>query len=127
MDDLHIEPIDSWERQPDSDNAVNDAFLIKETHVTPLIRSIVNIGRRHENDVVIDDPRVSRSHAQLRLINGQYILFDLNSTGGTFVNGRRIDHIIVYSGDVISFAGVDFVFKVSGTQPRPDLKETDRF
>jgi len=39
---------------------------------------------------VLDDRRVSRRHAEVRLRLGRYTLYDLQSTNGTFVNGRRI-------------------------------------
>ena len=88
-----------------------NAFLILGgTKIVPLDRPAINIGRRLDNQVVIDDPRVSRNHAQLRIAKGHYVLFDLNSTGGTYVNGRRIVQSILSPGDVISLAGVTLIF-----------------
>ncbi len=88
-----------------------NAFLIIEgVKVFPLSVPVVNIGRRMDNQLVIDDPRVSRTHAQLRAINGRFVLFDLNSTGGTFVNGQRASQTVLYAGDVISLAGVALIF-----------------
>lgn len=88
-----------------------NAFLIVEgVKVFPLHETVINIGRRLENQLVIDDPRVSRSHAQLRAIKGRFVLFDLNSTGGTFVNGQRTSQTVLYPGDVISLAGVALIF-----------------
>jgi pSer/pThr/pTyr-binding forkhead associated (FHA) protein len=116
------------EEEPDEEAASripDDAFLIVDgVKVIPLTQPLVRIGRRVENNVVLDDPRVSRSHAELRAINGRYILFDLNSTGGTFVNGVRITQVVVYPGDVISLAGVHLVYGQKNPPPRPDLKET---
>jgi hypothetical protein len=88
-----------------------NAFLIQDgTKIIPLNRSVINIGRRLGNHVVIDDPRVSRSHAQLRIVKGRFVLFDLDSTGGTFVNGERASQTVLYPGDVISLAGVSLIF-----------------
>ena len=102
-----------------------DAFIIVDgIKVIPLNQPLIRIGRRVENNLVLDDPRVSRSHAELRAINGRYVLFDLNSTGGTFVNGVRITQTVVYPGDVISLAGVNLVYGQKNPPPRPDLKET---
>jgi pSer/pThr/pTyr-binding forkhead associated (FHA) protein len=51
----------------------------------------VRIGRAQQiNDVVIPDPRVSGTHAEIYAQNGGYAIRDLGSTNGTFVNGRRI-------------------------------------
>ncbi|MDO9348164.1 MAG: DUF3662 domain-containing protein, partial [Anaerolineales bacterium] len=88
-----------------------NAFLIVQgTRIFPLTRSVINVGRRLDNHVVIDDPRISRNHAQLRAVKGRYMLFDLNSTGGTYVNNQWMNQSILYPGDVISLAGVMLIF-----------------
>jgi len=103
----------------------HNAFLILDGRkVLPLTETVVNIGRRLENNIVLDDPRISRTHSQLRAIKGRYVIFDLNSTGGTFVNGQRIQQTVLYPGDVISLAGVTLVFGQDNPPPRPDLRET---
>src|ERR671924_2415152 len=103
-----------------------NAFLISvesgKTH--PLDKGLINIGRRLENQLVIDDARVSRNHAQLRAVKGRYVLFDLNSTGGTFVNGQRTSQTVLYPGDVISLAGVALIFGQDNPPPGPDLSGT---
>jgi pSer/pThr/pTyr-binding forkhead associated (FHA) protein len=87
------------------------AFLLVEgKHVYSLTEPVVNIGRRVDNHLVIDDKRVSRLHAQLRLINENYVIFDLDSTSGTFVNNNLVQQHTLESGDVISLAGVQLVF-----------------
>ena len=103
-----------------------NAFLIVDgVKVFPLKQSVINIGRRLENQLVIDDPRISRNHAQLRAIKGRFVIFDLNSTGGTFVNGQRTSQSVMYPGDVISLAGVPLVYGQDNPPPRPDLAETN--
>jgi pSer/pThr/pTyr-binding forkhead associated (FHA) protein len=109
----------------EGENIPENAFLIIEgVKVHPLNQPVVNIGRRLENQLVIDDPRVSRNHAQLRAIKGRFVLFDLNSTGGTFVNGQRTSQTVLYPGDVISLAGVALIFGQDNPPPRPDLANT---
>jgi pSer/pThr/pTyr-binding forkhead associated (FHA) protein len=113
------------EEPQEGDNIPENAFLIIEgVRVHSLNESVVNIGRRLENQLVIDDPRVSRNHAQLRAIKGRFVLFDLNSTGGTFVNGQRTSQTVLYPGDVISLAGVALIFGQDNPPPRPDLGNT---
>jgi pSer/pThr/pTyr-binding forkhead associated (FHA) protein len=103
--DMEVEAAESGPALPDN------AFLIVDgTEVFALTQSVVNIGRRSDNQLVIDDVRVSRVHAQLRAIKGRYVIFDLDSTGGTFVNDQRIVQSILFPGDVISLAGVPIVF-----------------
>ena len=126
MGNLQYETDDLQPKSGDDVNTIpEDAFVIIDgTRVIPLNQAVVNIGRRIENTLVVDDPRVSRTHAQLRAINGRYIIFDLNSTGGTFVNGERVKQSILYPGDVISLAGADLIYGQKNPPPRPDLKET---
>ncbi len=88
-----------------------EAFLIVAgEQVFPLTQPVINIGRSTANHLVIADGRVSRQHAQLRSIGGRYILFDLEATGGTFVNGQRVAQTMLFPGDVISLAGVEIIF-----------------
>lgn len=53
-------------------------------------KDIVKIGKHPDNDIKIDDPKVSRFHAEIRKKNDEYMLIDLNSTNGTFLNGNKI-------------------------------------
>ncbi len=102
-----------------------NAFLIVEgVRTFQLSQAVVNIGRRLDNTLVVDDPRVSRNHAQLRAIKGRYVLFDLNSTGGTFVTGQRANQTVLYAGDVISLAGVSLIFGQDSPVSKRDISET---
>lgn len=102
----------------------SNAFLIVDgNQVFPLDRTVINIGRRADNHLVLADPRVSRAHAQIRAIRGQYVLFDLNSTGGTMVNGRRVNQYTLKPGDVISLSGVPLIY---GEDSPPDNNATTR-
>lgn len=103
--ELEVEASDAGASTPPN------AFLIVDgVQTIPLTRPVVNIGRRPDNHLVIADPRISRIHAQLRAVRGRFMLFDLESTGGTFVNGQPVHHIFLQPGDVISLAGVPLVY-----------------
>jgi len=99
-------------------------LIISGVKVFPLGSPVINIGRRLDNALVIDDPRVSRNHAQLRAEGGRFVVYDLNSTGGTFVNGKRVTQCVLYPGDVISLAGVPIIFGQDNPPPRPDMAIT---
>ena len=125
MEDTQNTPTDSEEDTVEDNAMPENAFLIIEgVKVFPLRTPVVNIGRRLDNTLVIDDPRVSRNHAQLRAIKGRYVIFDLNSTGGTFINGQRASQSVLYPGDVVSLAGVALIFGQDNPPPRPDLATT---
>jgi FHA domain/Protein of unknown function (DUF3662) len=51
----------------------------------------VTLGRSRQCDVVLEDPNVSRQHAEIRPRGGSWVLTDLGSTNGSSINGRRID------------------------------------
>jgi hypothetical protein len=95
----------------------DQAFLIVNGNTIPLSLPVINIGRRQDNQLVLDDPRVSRTHAQLRAAKGHYILFDLNSTGGSYVNGMRVAHHLLNPGDVISLAGYPLIYGEENASP----------
>jgi len=76
----------------------------------PLNQAVTSIGRSHDNTIVIDDPRISRHHLEIRVIQESFMVFDLHSSGGTYVNGKRITQGLLYPGDLISLAGVNLVF-----------------
>ena len=125
MEDTNNMQIETGDNNIDNNAIPENAFLIIEgVKVFPLKTPVINIGRRLDNTLVIDDPRVSRNHAQLRAIKGRYVLFDLNSTGGTFVNGQRTNQSVLYPGDVISLAGMALIFGQDNPPPRPDLAGT---
>ncbi len=94
-------------KQEDASHAF---LIINGTQVYPLDGSVINLGRSPENTIILDDPRVSRQHAQLRYLGGRYVIFDLNSTGGTFVNQQPVTQSSLFPGDVISLAGVPIIF-----------------
>ncbi len=119
-------PEDAQAKNEDDTTTIpEEAFLVIDgVKVYPLTEPIISIGRRLGNTLVIDDNRVSRLHAQLRAINSRYVLFDLESSGGTYLNGRKVNQAVVYPGDVISLAGVDLIYGQKNPPPRPDLKQT---
>ncbi len=91
----------------------------------PISGAVVTIGRNLNSDIILDNKQVSRRHAQLRRRYGQYILYDLGSTGGTRVNGKPVHEAVLESGQILEFAGVKLRFEqmaVPGT-PSPNLTQ----
>jgi Protein of unknown function (DUF3662)/FHA domain len=72
-------------------------------------RSVV-LGRSRECDVRVDDPNVSRRHAELRQEGATYWLVDLDSTNGTELNGKRVSRAKLADGDRITLGSTEIVF-----------------
>jgi pSer/pThr/pTyr-binding forkhead associated (FHA) protein len=62
----------------------------------------VSIGREEDNDIQLNDDRISRFHAKLQDDQGNVILTDLDSTNGTRVNGHPVQMHVLRTGDVLS-------------------------
>ena len=79
----------------------------------------LTIGRDSANEIVINDAEVSRRHARLTFQGGKYVLEDLGSTNGTFVNGQRLaGPRVLKPGEVVSFGEqIVLVFEVTHLDP----------
>ncbi|MFZ0546145.1 MAG: DUF3662 and FHA domain-containing protein [Candidatus Promineifilaceae bacterium] len=88
-----------------------DAYLIIDgkRHIA-LNQPLVTIGRRIDNDIVIDVPAISRRHAQIRWRYGRFVVYDLGSRGGTKVNGERVTESVLHNGDVIALSDVPLIY-----------------
>jgi pSer/pThr/pTyr-binding forkhead associated (FHA) protein len=93
-------------------------LIIGGAKVFPIQKDEVKIGRAYENDLMLAYPQISRLHAELRYNQGNFEIIDLNSTGGTFVNGERIEAQTLNKGDVITLVNLHLVF---GQDDPPDL------
>lgn len=71
---------------------------------------VMHIGRRTDNEIVIDSPTISRVHAQLRWRFNHFNLFDLGSRAGIIVNGERVEECSLQPGDVIQMAEVSLIY-----------------
>src|SRR6516165_1774235 len=78
----------------------------------------ISVGRVQGNDLMLPKGNVSKHHARLLLRDGRFIVTDLRSTNGTYVNGRKISQAtIVREGDKIYIG--DFVLRVESGQGIP--------
>jgi pSer/pThr/pTyr-binding forkhead associated (FHA) protein len=79
----------------------------------------LSIGRDSANEITVNDAEVSRRHARLTFQGGKYVLEDMGSTNGTFVNGQRLTGPrVLKSGEVISLGEqIVFVYEAVDSDP----------
>lgn len=90
-------------------------LIIRRQNMSPTqqewLTPAVSIGRDSSNDIVIDHPLASRRHARLEQDENGYIVRDLDSTNGTYVNGERISAAcLLHNQDTIWVADVEIIF-----------------
>ncbi|MFN2528208.1 MAG: FhaA domain-containing protein [Candidatus Baltobacteraceae bacterium] len=76
------------------------------------VRDQVSIGRNKGNDIVIEDPRVSRRHARIEAQRDRAMLIDLDSTNGTLLDGRKVSgRVPLHGGNVITLGNTSLRFE----------------
>lgn len=69
-------------------------------------------------DLILDDEAVSARHALVRFERNQFVIHDLASTNGTFVNGEKVDRVTLTDGDTVTLGGTRMIFKQVRTSER---------
>ncbi len=88
------------------------AYLVLNNQIFHLREKTTKMGRKLDNHFVIQDPLVSRNHAEIKFESDSFYLIDLNSTGGTFLNNKKISESKLFSGDIILLANVPIMFVI---------------
>jgi len=94
----------------------------------PLLKNVLLIGRRESADVVLRFPNVSGHHCELSIVEGRWLLRDLQSSNGTKVNGVRVSEQRLEPGDKISIAKHEYEIaydpvRLGGVAAEPDTKD----
>jgi len=111
--------------------AVSPAWLLIEEQGVPEKRyeikeAVTSIGTTPDNDVVLKDKAVSRHHAKIRIEGQKYFIYDLASTNGTKVNGRKITKKWINDGDGIEIGHTRMTFTIEGLPSEiPEHKPSD--
>ena len=85
----------------------------------------VSIGRLPDNLLVIDNPAVSGRHARVYKEGNHYVLEDLKSTNGTFVNDKPVARHTLLEGDIIVVGKHNLVFTLKGGEQTEDHKQEE--
>jgi FhaA, N-terminal domain/FHA domain len=101
---------DARRLEPEQDR--RQALLVGDGRRNVLSGSRVVLGRSREADIVLQDPNVSRRHAELRRDESGWQIVDLGSTNGIKVNGRRVNNQPLSQGDQITIGVTDLTFEL---------------
>jgi pSer/pThr/pTyr-binding forkhead associated (FHA) protein len=101
-----------------------NAAIVKEIAMS---KTSVSVGRKPDNDVVIDSPAISGHHCRIGLEGGTYYIEDLDSTNGTFVNDKRVKKVGLRHNDIVGLAKHALVFldEVAADDTRPATKQAE--
>jgi len=85
--------------------------LLLDGRTYAILRSPTKVGRLPDNDIVLNDKRVSRYHAEVVQRGGRWTLRDTGSTNGTAVNGKIVKEALLKPGDTISLGGLEVTWE----------------
>lgn len=105
-------------------NIPKSFFIIDSTKIFPIKKSVTSIGRNWDNDLVLVPTQISRRHAEVHFSEGRFFIKDLNSTGGVFVNDKRVSKCDLAPGDVVMLANIPLVF---GQKDFPASQKTSEY
>ncbi|MGE4244197.1 FHA domain-containing protein, partial [Ramlibacter sp.] len=91
-----------------------DGVVIKEVQLT---KDRTTLGRRPYNDIVIDNLAVSGEHAVLQMSGNEVYLEDLNSTNGTYVNGKAVKKQLLQNNDTVEIGKYKIKYVNEATGP----------
>ncbi|MEE2827052.1 MAG: FHA domain-containing protein [Planctomycetota bacterium] len=87
---------------------------------------IVTVGREQTNSVQISDPEVSRRHAELHFQDDRFVVVDLGSSNGVFVNDVRVKRKILSAGDEVRMGGTTLLFHGQASESNAPSSSRER-
>ncbi len=89
-------------------------------------KEAMRVGRGRDNDIVLENLQVSRNHAEIRKENDRFVLVDLQSANGTFINGVRVSKTEILDNDVVAIGKHQLQFLLKQARDdQPILPEMD--
>ncbi len=100
----------TWAAVPPEQPQELNATLDVDGRIHRITAAVTVIGRATDADIVLDDPGVSRRHAEVHVLDGRARVIDLGSTNGTFVDGERVHAVALGQGSTITVGRTRIVF-----------------
>ncbi|NLD27854.1 MAG: sigma 54-interacting transcriptional regulator [Myxococcales bacterium] len=90
-----------------------------------LNKNITKVGKRESNDLILADKTVSRNHVEIEYASDSFLLRDLGSTNGTFLNGSKVKEVYLTPGDLIKIGNttIEFIAYDEKVKIEPSDKE----
>ena len=101
------------EGEPEPAPSAGGGAVVLGSRTYALERAVTTIGRLPESDIVLDDSGASRQHARIRASEGEFVLSDLGSTNGTYVNDEPVRERTLEDGDRITIGETVLEFRRS--------------
>ncbi len=124
-DDAPAIPMELLEKKPVTEEMLSKTFVLMETPMLvvrkgknlgqtfSLNRAFpVSIGRSRVNEIRLEDITISGQHCRIIPENGKHVLYDLNSTNGTFLNDKKVNRSVLKEGDTIRVGETQFLYKI---------------
>ena len=122
---IQMTPINANSYTPSHNTTAH--IIVNGDYYYALSDPLVKIGRKLDNNLIIEDPDVSRSHAQIRMRLDKWVLFDTNSRLGTQVNNKPIKEQVLQNGDVISIGSTTLIFVATALENKTDTTDTSQY
>ena len=102
--------------------------LSGKVEVRALTAAEVVVGRQTDSDIVLDSRYISRHHAKFIREGKRHSIADLRSTGGTYVNGRRVEYAELRAGDRIGLgrSGIELRYLTAATENPDSIDRSQR-
>ena len=88
--------------------------------VLPVGDAVMRIGRKSGNDLVLADEKTSGVHCEIAPEDGRFVLKDLGSTNGTFLDGKKVSELVLTPGDVVTVGRLRIQFREDGAEAAVD-------
>lgn len=92
-----------------------------------LSKETVTLGKKENNDLIIQDSTVSRNHLEISMKEDRFLLKDLESTNGTFINGTRVKEAYLVPGDLIKLGNTSLEFVAFDEKIKIEPSNRDSF
>jgi two-component system, NtrC family, sensor kinase len=98
---------------------------LEEEYIISRDKDIITIGRHPNNNIAVTQEAISRHHARIERRGSNFVILDLNSSNGTFVNGQKVSQQKLEEGDIVTMGDIEFGFSYHSRKEALDEEESE--